>query len=148
MYAQNPPEKSMFDQNLALADEQYKTLTENEKIFCDLAPRRLAVLHVRKLKGENKQSLIPGEIGVDEDDNAIDLKTAAAVVALQVNNPNPLSDDRWCSIAKISAIRISAPFKKQADAVGQKPTWNFFEQHNFEDPNYFGTSFGNESQQN
>lgn len=139
LYGQNPPENSMFEQNLSSANELYKTLTEDEKTFCDLAPRRLAVLHARALRDENKQNLIPVDIGADEDENAIDLQTASAVCTLRIGE-SKIPDDKWPVLAKISAIRISAPFKNRADLVGEKPTWSFFEHQNFEDPNYFDTN--------
>lgn len=141
LYAQNPAEKSAFDKNLARANAEYEKLADYEKTFCDLGPRRLAVMHVRK---EKDADLIPTEISKDEEisDSLLSPETRLAVFKISVHGSPEESKARFQLIGKISAIRISAPFKRKADAVGKKPTWHFFEQHNFDDPNYFDTAFG------
>ena len=144
LYGQNPPEKSMFEKNLESANELYKGLTEDEKAFCDLIPRGLAVQHAIVLRDENKLNLIPAEIGPEEDMGAIDSTAAVAVYKLSIR-PDALSEERWRFLANISAIRISAPFKKQADLVGEKSTWHLLGTENFEDPNYLVPSSGNQS---
>ena len=125
MYAQNPPEK-----NLALANKVYEALSPDEKAYCDLIYREMAIHHARELYAHEKEQFIPKEI------NPGDNLDSLASEKTQLYQKLALPAAQLHKIYKISLIRMTALWKKHAALLGRNTTWPFtYEDSVFEDPN-------------
>ena len=138
LYAQNPSKKNEFDKNVDRAHKLYDGLTQEEKKFCDLGIRDLAVQHARSLRDSKRAGLIPAEIDPNEELTMIASKYQACLANLHFSGG--YTKERKDLLTRISVIRMMNLWQKKADSVGKHNTFNLVWDRAYSDPNYWAVN--------